>query len=158
MSSNHADHFDSLFPAPSETFLSRIVARQVYVRMRNLDTNAIQDITPRFADLLLYFLHAKIRRLPSHMIPNMNEGTLKKFSTRMSSAKQNGRGGGEHEAAPFMINLYMSQVKSSRKVSMQQSFEKMNSCVLARKKTSLTYCALEPKGCRTKDVSSEGAW
>jgi hypothetical protein len=38
------------------------------------------------------------------------------------------------EISPFMINLYMSQVKSSRKVSMQQSFEKMNSCVLARKR------------------------
>ncbi len=48
-----------------------------------------------------------------------------------------GGGGGEHEAAPFMINLYMSQVKSSRKVSMQQSFEKMNSGILARKKTNV---------------------
>ncbi len=77
---NLADHFDSSFPAPSETFLSRIVARQVRVRMRNLATNAIQDITPRFADLLLYFLQAKIRWLPRHMNPNMNEWTLKKFS------------------------------------------------------------------------------
>jgi hypothetical protein len=46
--------------------------------MRNLAALAIQAVTPHFAELLLNYLHAKIRRLQCHTYSNMNEWTLKK--------------------------------------------------------------------------------
>ncbi len=145
-------YFDSSFPAPSESFLSRIVAFQDRVRMKNLAALAIQAITPRFEELLLYFLHTKIRWLWHYMNPNRTEWTLKKVQqrfhhskrkppilvllsmldfkttisplemdgrkiyTRISSVKRDGGGGGWTWSYSFMINLYMSQVKPSRKV------------------------------------------
>jgi hypothetical protein len=73
-----------------------------------------------------------------------------KICTRMSSS-----------ALLLMIDLrtvYMSLTTSSGLVSMRLLFAKMNSDIATGKKTSSTYCDLEPKGCRTNDVSSRGAW
>ena len=59
------------FPAPSESVLSRIVACQDRVRMKNSAALAIQANTLCIPELLLYLLHAKVKWLWHHLNPNI---------------------------------------------------------------------------------------
>ncbi len=74
---NLADYFWLFTPSFVWEHLSRIVARKD--RLRNLSTLAIQAITPWFAELLLYFLHANTRRvIPTHLRRGWGGGGVRK--------------------------------------------------------------------------------